>query len=198
MNFSTLNISTVSICKSGKSLKLFNDVKKPLALQSTVLYCPFGVSRFENKWSGMYDYTVSCYTDEDFHSFSEALDKKVAECLTQFTTSELQSTLRQNKDYPKLFRLKLPRDSNGNFNFVIFDKEKNKIKVTEDNIEEVFCKKRLFKCIMQCEKITDWNDKASIQWIITQARYTEQQSKQQSNTESNIQVDSAYNTCLIE
>jgi hypothetical protein len=94
--------------------------------------------------------------------------------------------------------LKLPRDTHGNFNFVVFDKDKNKVKVTEDNIEEVFCKKRLFQCIMQCEKIIDWNGSASVQWIITQAKYSEIPVVQQNTNEQDSKKTSIYDSCMID
>ncbi len=192
MNFTTLNLEKISLCKSGKTIKLFGEAKKPLELASGRLYLPFGVSSYENKWSGMYDYSVSCYVDEQFDAFCTRLDSKVRELLSDFTTSELSDTLRQNKDFPKLFRLKLPRDSNGNFNFVVFDEDKNKIMVTEDNVNTVFCKKRPFKCIMQCEKITDWSGKSGISWILTQARYSIQEQQKAPVTET------TYSEYLLE
>lgn len=205
MNFAKLDISTVTLCKSGKSLKVFDSMKAPLELQSCRMYCPFNPSKFENKWSGMYDYSISCYTEDDFHNFSSKLDKRIEECLGNFTTSELVPSLKENMNYPKLFRLKLPRDSNGNFNVIIFDQDKNKIKLTEDNIDQVFCKKRVFKCIMQCEKITDWNNKASIQWIITQAMYINTNTNTNTRTvidsdndnDNGNDVKNLYSTCLL-
>jgi hypothetical protein len=170
MDYANVNLDTITLCKSGKSLKILNENKKPLEMQSCKLYMPFDVSRFENKWSGMYDYSVSCYTDDSFKEFFSKLDKRVSDLLSPFTESPLNDTLKQNKDFPKLFRLKLPRDSYGNFNVVVFDKNREKIMLTEENIEEIFCKKQTFKCTFQCEKISDWQGKSSILWQMTQAK----------------------------
>lgn len=188
MNFTDIDIQKTSTCKSGKSLKIVNDMKKPLELQTGVLYSPFGVSKFENKWSGLYDYSVSCYVDEKFEKFITELGEHVAK------TGNLTVVpgMKVNGDYPKLFKLKLPRDSNGNFNFVVFDNDKQKIRVTEDNVEEIFCKKRTFKCIIQCEKVNEWKEEWYIHWIITQMRYAAPTAVPEQPKQEN------YEKCLID
>ena len=103
MNFNQLNIQTTFLAKSGRSLKLMGESKTPLELQSGRLYLPFGASSYPNKWSGMDDYSISCYVDSEFEEFSAKLDAKIEEDVKQFSpNSEFTPTLRQNKDYPNL------------------------------------------------------------------------------------------------
>ncbi len=181
MNFENIALDSVKVCKSGKMLKLFQNAdKKPLAFQSCRLFMPFGISKYENKWNGMYDYSVSCYVSDDFEVFMDTVDEKVKVILQDFTESEFQPSLKQNKIYPKLLRLKLPRDSMGNFTFAVFDSTgQEKIMITEDNVEEVFCKKTQFKCIMESQKIIDWSEKCSISWMLTQAKLIPRQEKEE-------------------
>lgn len=142
-------------------------------MQTDRLYMPFGVSKFDNKWSGISDYSINCYVDNQFDLFCDSMDSKVIELLKDHTTSEFTPSLRANKTFPKLFKLKLPRDSMGNFNVVGFDTDTNKILITEDNVEEVFCKGREFKGLVQCEKIIDYAGKSRVSWMLTQMKYIE-------------------------
>lgn len=194
MNFANLSIEGLNVFKSGKSFKLVDSTKNPLTFVSCRLYLPFGTSSFRNDYSGMNDYSISCYSDPDFSEFCTRLDGKISEAIQPYIHGELQPMLKQNKDYPKLLRLKLPRDSNGNFNFVVFDEKENKIKVTENNVYDVFCKKRAFKCVMQCDKISSWNDKVYVSWILTQARYM----KPEHTTDINVDTHVDFSTCLLD
>ena len=81
------------------------------------------------------------------------------------------SFYRENKTYPKLFKLQLPRDTQGNFLTQFFDENSEKIFVDENNIEELLTKKAIFKTIIGCSKVYLYQGRAGCIWDILQLKF---------------------------
>ena len=101
--------------------------------------------------------------------------------------------LRPNKTYPKLMKIALPRDTKGNFEFVVFNENKEKVSITDSNIEEVLCKGKIFKGIVECGKVWYYNGRFGTTWNLKQMKFVEQ------NTSDikDIQKSESYQSIMI-
>ena len=155
---------------SGKRYKRLvikdsNEKLENLQLTTGIVYLPFGVSNFTNKWSEFCDYSISCYVEPEFETICDTIDNIIQENIAK--DNKYYPALRVNKDYPKLFKINLPRDKNGNFDFVVFDSDgETKNQVTEDNIEQVFGKRNRFKCLIECTRVYEQNGSAGSVWSL--------------------------------
>lgn len=200
-----MTIPSLDLVKSGKSIRVIDtETRKPLRVTSKELYLPFGVSSWENQYSKFQDYSLQTYVniDPEFEKYCEELDEKVKSlCLSSplFENGEYKSLLKQNKDFPRLFKINLPRDRFGNFDFVVFDKDLNKIMVTEDNVEYIFCKKRTFTCIFESCKVWQYNGSIGTIWNLVQVKYKDLEVVEDAST--NVPTckgeEDAYNTCML-
>lgn len=211
-------LSELNLAKVRKSVKLVDSTNKSFQVTSGELFLPFGVSSWENKYSDYNDYSVQCYVNktEGFENFCEDLNAQIVDVLgksSMFDTSnsEIASILKQNKDFPKLLKINLPRDRFGNFDFVVFDEDSNKIMVTENNVDNIFCKKRTFKCIFENMKVWEYNGRIGTIWNMVQAKYykiqesnnaTEGASEgtlgdESEGTLDGAEVDGAYTQCML-
>lgn len=176
--FTKCLLEQLGFAKVRKAIKIVDASNKPLQVTSGELYLPFGVSSWENKYSDYNDYSLQCYVDktEGFQEFCEELNERIQNMsnessMIDTTNVDFTPILKHNKDFPKLLKINLPRDRFGNFDFVVFDQDSNKIMVTEDNIENIFCKKRTFKCIFENAKLWEYNGKIGTIWNMIQAKY---------------------------
>ena len=99
--------------------------------------------------------------------------------------------LRENGTYPKLFRIQLPRDKNGNFTFFAFDETKEKIKVSESNIENLFSRGKVFRGIIECQKLWVYNGKIGSIWNLVQMKACKEEVKQKVE-------NSIIESCIID
>ena len=87
------------------------------------------------------------------------------------------SILRENKTYPKLMKISLPRDKNGNFDFVIFNKQKEQLTINnDDKLVDTLCKGKIFKGIIECAKIWYFKGRFGTTWNLTQLKFVENNS----------------------
>jgi hypothetical protein len=129
-----------------------------------------------------------------FRAFIEKLDEKVKELVQQNKGMfqnlgddfDYSSIMRENGSYPKLVKLQLPRDKNGNFTSFMFDEHKEKIKINDKNIEELLAKGKVFKCIIECSKIWAYKNKVGSIWNVVQMKFSENQIAQRSTPEANV------------
>jgi len=195
------------LAKSGRSVKVLYK-KNPLQFCTSTLYSPFGVKGVSKEWSVLTDYYIDCSLNQSasetsvlFKEFLEKLDEKINELVNDneelfkddVTDCTYTPILRVNGNYPKLFKLQLVRDRNGNFESFFFDESKNKIKVSEDNVEDVLSKGKNFKCIVECSKIWCYNGKIGSIWNIVQCKFSKQAYKSPGHSEP-----STYQTLMIE
>lgn len=182
---------SLKLGKSGRAVKLLYN-KEPIQICSSTLYTPFGVKSLNKEWSNYAEYNLDCSLNQSnsetsvlFRNSIQKLDKMI-EDLVKENTSLFDSKnekcdenfvyspiLRENGSYPKLMRLQLSRDKNGNFESFIFDENKQKIKIDENNINEVLKKGKCFKVIMECVKVWYYNGKVGSIWKIVQLKLSE-------------------------
>lgn len=185
------------LAKSGRSVKVLYK-KMPMKFCTSALYTPFGVKSVNKEWSAFTEYSVDCSLNQSnsegsvaFRDFLSKLDEKIKDLVKNnnsvlnIESSDFQYTpiLRENGSYPKLMKLQVVRDRNGNFSSFMFDVNKEKIKVGENNIDEILAKGKIFKCIMECAKIWSYNGKIGTIWNIEQLKFDE---RPVSNTQTNV------------
>lgn len=191
IDISTFDPKCLQLAKSGRAVKLLYN-KEPVQICTSTLYSPFGIKSIEKDWSNFTEYSIDCSINHSnsesaasFKTLLETLDVEIEKLLrknigmfqnvkisdeSEITYSPIY---KGNGDYPKLFKLQLPRDKLGNFESFIFDSSKNKIKLTDGNITETLAKRKYFKCIIQCSKVWYYNGKIGSIWNIEQLRFSE-------------------------
>lgn len=202
LNIEDVDWNNFKLAKSGRNVKLLYN-KEALQFCTASLYSPFGVKSAIKEWSNFTEYTLDCSLNQSneentstFKEFVDKLDKKIEELVKEnldlFANPKTNvdknfgysPILKENGNYPKLLKLQLVRDKNGNFLSFVFDNDKNKIKLTEKNIEELLCKGKVFKCIIECSKVWYFNGKVGTIWNIVQLKFNEK--KVIENTGGNI------------
>lgn len=203
----------LKVVKSGRTVKLMYD-KKPLSFCTSTLYSPFGVKSFMKEWANFPEYSIDCSLNQSgsenavaFKTFIEKLDEKVAEIvrdnLDAFnnpkakepvpSTVDYQPMMRENGNYPKLIKLQLPRDKNGNFTSFVFNENKESVKIDEGNVSDVLVKGKVFKTIIECSKVWLYNGRVGTIWHIDQLRFSDSsKAKMGGNNTKNM-----YNELLI-
>ena len=192
INLLDLDLSKLKIAKSGRYIKVIYN-KEPLQIVTGKLYTPFGVKINPNNYSNISTCYIDCSLNQStsetsikYRELLEILDNKIIELIKDslhlFNTGNLNfdpeditniysPILRNNKTFPKLIKLMLPRDSKGNFESVIFDENKNKIIINEKSLEDVLCKGKIFRTIIECNKIWYYNGRFGTTWNIKQLKF---------------------------
>jgi hypothetical protein len=161
---------------AAKKKKLVLDIltNKPLTLKTGILTTPFLPSSFENEWKSFANYKLSVRLLPEFIEVCDYIDNKIKEDLPCDESTVYSGLLRRKGDYPPLLYLSLPRDTLGRFETVVFESDKKtRILITEDNINDIFCKGREFLAEIECEKLWEFTSKDNVQragttWNITQ------------------------------
>jgi hypothetical protein len=177
-----LNFNSLKLAKVGRVIKLISD-KQQFNLKTGSLYMPFNVSKFKKQWSNFEEYSVDCYVDSSLNEpvkFTELNDKifsLVKENTQLFNNIDIEILTnspfyRDNKTFPKLLKLQLPRDNNGNFTTQFFDENGEIIIIDENNIETILNKKTTFKAILTCSKVWVYGNKVGSIWNVLQIKLT--------------------------
>ena len=212
IDLQNLEVDKFKLGKSGRAIKLFYD-KEPVQICTSTMYLPFGVKSVSKEWSNYSEYNMDCFlnnsTSDISITFRESIEKLdsiirnlVKENLTLFDSKTEKANenfiynaiLRENGSYPKLMRLQLSRDRNGNFESVIFDESKKKIKIDEHNIDT---KGKNFKTIIECVKIWHYNGKVGSIWNIVQLKFSEKTLKEIEPDQRTVSGANVYNQLLI-
>jgi len=215
VNLDTFDETKLKLGKSGRAIKLFYD-KEPIQICSSTLYTPFGVKSITKEWSNYSEYNIDCALNQsasetsvnfrkNIEKFDSILHNLVKENTSLFSSKNEQCNenfiyspiLKENGNYPKLIKLQLSRDNNGNFNSFIFNENKEKVKITEENIEEILSKGKTFKVIMECVKVWFYNGKVGSIWKIVQLKFSERNYEKINNVNSEENVKNVYNQLLI-
>lgn len=201
--------SLLSIGKSGRAFKILYN-KEPLQFCTSTLYSPFGVRSINKEWSNFTEYSIDCSINSSntesattFKTFLESLDAALNELLVKNSdlTKNAEETMvyspfyRENGEYPKLIKLQVTRDRNGNFDSFVFDQTKSKIKLTDASISTVLTKGKVFKCIVECSKAWCYNGKVGSIWNIIQLKLANQPAPQEQHESNGSSVK--YNELLI-
>jgi len=226
IDLQNFNEDDVKLGKSGRAIRLLYN-KEPLQICTSTLYSPFGIKSINKEWSNFTEYNVDCSLNQSssetsvvFKNFIDKLDnviqKLVKENLTLFNSKNetanenftYTSILRENKSYPKLMKLQFTRDKQGNFESFIFDEQKEKIPINENNIDNIISKGKIFKTIIECVKVWYYNGKVGSIWKIVQLKFCERErvkmideSGEEEENENLIQennnVKNIYNQLMI-
>lgn len=210
IDINKIDFDNIQLVKVGRGFKLSYN-KQPLQFLTSTLYTPFGVKSIDNKWSNFSEYSIDCSINaaqtesaQTFNTFLSKLDEVINEKLksnlhlfgnTNETDLIYSPILKQNKTYPKLMKLNLTRDKNGNFTSFVFDEEKNKVKIDESNIEEILPKRKIFKCIIECNKVWVYNGRMGSSWNIVQLKLSE--NSKPFDNDININIDDSGNNNII-
>jgi hypothetical protein len=193
VNLSDIDLSQLKVAKSGRMIKIMYN-KEPLQLVTGKMYTPFGVKVNTNNYSNFTNCHLDCSlnqgnseTSVKYRESLEALDKRIIELIqeslhlfntdTNYQPDDIPNIygpiLRENKTYPKLMKITLARDTKGNFDYVIFNENKEKVTITDNNIEEVLCKGKIFKGIIECGKIWYFKGRFGTTWNLKQLKFVE-------------------------
>lgn len=209
-----LDVSKLKLGKSGRAIKLFYE-KEPLQLCTSTMYIPFGVKSVVKEWSTYSEYYVDCFLNnskseisQKFREWVENVDtiikQLVKDNITLFDSKKETANenfvyspiLRENGTYPKLMKLQLTRDRNGNFEGFVFDEKKQKIPIDENNIEDVLCKGKTFKTIIECVKVWYYDGKVGTIWKIVQLKLSEKTFDEKEDGMNN--AINVYNQLMID
>ena len=191
INILDLDLTKLDLGKSGRAIKLLYN-KQPLQLVTSKMYTPFGVKIYNNDYSSFTNCHLDCSLNggqgqDEVSSALDALDNKIVELIKGKSnlfkdavnidfdddiSTYYSPFLRPNKNYPKLMKISLPRDKNGNFDFVLFSENKEKVPVDDKNIEDIFCKGTSFKGIIECSKLWYYKGKFGSTWNLVQLRFS--------------------------
>lgn len=210
VDLNNFDISKLKLGKSGRAIRLFYE-KEPLQICTSTMYIPFGVKSLVKEWSNYSEFYMDCFLNNSKSdisvNFKESLDKldltindlvkndinlfdtKVERAKQDFQYSPI---LRENGTYPKLMKLQLTRDKNGNFESYIFNQDKTKVVINENNIEDVLSKGKSFKAIIECVKVWYYNGKVGTIWKIVQLKFSEK------TVETNDEKENVYNSLMID
>jgi hypothetical protein len=194
ISITDLDLNKLQMGKSNRTIKLLYN-NAPLQLVTSKMYTPFGVKVNNSDYS----HFTNCHLDSSLNqSNSESslkvkemflqLDNKIIELIkdniglfNQKDTNDINldnnentfysPIFKGNSNYPKLMKISLPRDKNGNFDFVIFDENKEKVPVTDKNIETILAKGKIFKAILECSKVWIYKGKIGTTWNLVQMRF---------------------------
>jgi len=193
IDLQNFNEDDIKLGKSGRAIRLLYN-KEPLQICTSTLYSPFGIKSVNKEWSNFTEYNLDCSMNQSssetstvFKNFIDKLDviiqQLVKENLVLFnnkneTANEnfaYTSILRENGSYPKLMKLQFTRDKQGNFESFIFDEQKEKIPINENNIDNVIAKGKIFKTIIECVKVWYYNGKVGSIWKVVQLKFCERE-----------------------
>ena len=210
------NLKDIKLGKSGRAVKLFYN-KEPIQICTSTMYLPFGVKSVNKEWNNFSEYSIDCSLNQSssetsivFRDTINDLDSVINELvkanLSMFNNKNETATdsfvyspmLRENKTYPKLMKLQLPRDKNGNFESFIFDETKHKIPINENNITEILHKGRTFKAIIECVKVWYYNGKVGSIWKVVQLKFAEKTISDNTNTNTADNQETIYGKLMID
>jgi hypothetical protein len=217
LDIDNIDITKFKLGKSGRAIKLLYD-KEPVKLCTSSLISPFGVKSVNKDWSAFTEYYIDCSLNQSsseksssmvFKNAIDVLDNVIQDLvkdnLSLFNTKNenarddfvYNKILRENGNYPKLMKLQIVRDKNGNFESFIFNENKEKIKIDEENIEQILVKRKIFKCIIECAKVWYYNGKVGTIWNIYQLKFSNKTLSEEEREEEKSNVPNVYNNIMI-
>jgi hypothetical protein len=215
IDINNIDWNAFALGKSGRAVKLLYN-KEPLQVCTSSLFTPFGVKSSEREWSNFTEYYVDCSLNNaskensvTFKEFIGRLDEKINELVREnislFTTPKTVGDidtftytpiLKENGSYPKLMKLQFQRDKNGNFESFMFDEDRNKISVNDNNISKNVARGKVFKCIIECSKVWLYNGRVGSIWNIVQLKFSQNTYIPDQTQAQESRVN--YNTLMID
>jgi hypothetical protein len=204
ININELDLSKISLAKIGRNIILVypdeNGEKQPLQIVTGKMYIPFGVKINPNNYSSFPNCHIDCSLNQSNGQEAvlcreklEELDLYIQELIVTnshlFNTKEnitennilekYRPILRENKTYPKLMKISLTRDSQGNFQSVIFDNLREKIYMDDDNVQELLSKGKIFVSIIECGRLWYYNGDFGSTWNLIQLKFCNPEQRQE-------------------
>lgn len=168
VKLSEINYKLLNVAKSGKTKKILYD-NTPLQILTDSIYTPFGCKSFTNQYSKFIDWRLDVSMVESVNEdVYDTLQEKVKGLLND-NENVFSAILRENRSYPRLMTLKLPRDYKGNILSVFFDENGKKIQLNDNNVEDLLVRGKRYKVIIEC-KVWIYNGKTGLTWNIIQVR----------------------------
>jgi hypothetical protein len=212
-NIKDIIIENVSIVKSGRTFRLSYKAEDGtsdfLSFSTNTLYTPFGLNSNQSKFTPNLEYSITASVNaSDTESAIltrtklEALDKHIEDLvLSKKEDMKIDddfcytSFYKNSGNYPKLIKFNFVRDANGNFKTIVFDSNKQKIPITDSNIEEIFKRGTLFKAITINKKIWTFNSKVGTIWDLDQILLIDK--KENMNENETIILPKVINECIM-
>lgn len=193
---SKITFSTVKTNKFGGKLVYLNYNRGPLRVQTPKMSLPFGVSRWEDKFSMELSFgdMAENQRSKQFYDSVKAVEAKVkaeagsknwfkkklsAEVLENFFKSQLKHSLDEEGNdsgkYPPRIKTKLVNNDDG-FRADFYDSVKNdegeyeKMPVDSENIEETISKGSKAIAIIECTGVWLMDTSFGISWKVVQAK----------------------------
>lgn len=201
-NLQELVFDQFNLAKVSRNVRLIHN-KQNLNINTQVLYMPFNLNKYKKQWSNIDEYSVDCYVQDvacsekltQFDEYIFDLTKKNAQLFGVANMNDVSYSpmYRENKTYPRLLKLYLPRDNNGNFTTQFFDDKSERIIVDENNIETILTKKTMFKCIITCSKVWYYQNKIGSIWNIVQLKMVSNDKKDKYDNDNSCNSDLSEN-----
>lgn len=216
-NINELDMTKISLAKIGRNISLVypneSNEKELLQIVTGKMYIPFGVKINPNNYSSFPNCHIDCSLNQSNSQESlscreklEELDLCIQELIVKnahlFNTSDniteenilekYRPILRENKSYPKLMKISLTRDSQGNFQPIIFDNLREKIYMDDDNVQTLLSKGKIFASIIECGKLWYYNGEFGSTWNLIQLKFCNSEPKPE-QTSSKI-----YDSLMIQ
>ena len=219
-----IDMSLLKLGKVKRVVKLFYG-DKPVTFTTNKMFIPFGVKIYNSDWSSF----TNCHIDCSLFISSNPKSQKVLELTEKLgdrvcdliyenlgmfnavdkfeSVNEVKEVFnpifKKNENYPDLTKISLPRDSKGNFDLVIFDKDKQKVPLNDNNITTVLSKGIVFKGIVECSKVWFYNGRFGTMWNLQQMRLYDNKKQQQRGeeeelTENLVKKESVYGKLMID
>lgn len=191
-----IDLALLKIGKNGRTIVLLYD-GSPLQIITDRLYSPFGVKGYTNDYSRHTNWVIDCsLPGEDKVEPYDKLQVRVMELIKEkeelFKDIDLDGDylapiFRDNKTYPRLMKMNIPRDTKGNLLSVYFDENGDKHKIVDNNIEELLRNGSKFRSIIECGKIWVYKGRVGVTWNNIQIRATKvvSNSNQESSDNTN-------------
>jgi ASC-1-like (ASCH) protein len=176
----------IKLGRSKNCAKLFYE-KKRMLFKTGKIKMPFGVQ--VNKFKTYSDFT-EYYIDfsigqgnDEFEKLIGSVEEIVRSQLSnqkvlsdetvEVIEEKFNSILKKNDEYPPLLKVNLPRKGSGQFDFTVFDKEKEVIEVNDANIQDVFAKGGFCKIVFEVDRIWNYKERYGMTVKLNQLRVCE-------------------------
>lgn len=212
-----IDVNQLKIAKSSRTVTLrYNNL--PFQLATCKLYSPFGVKGTNSDYSPFTNWTIDCSIDQNnsdasqlYQTNIDLLDTRLIELIKESCNSfnprnmeEVDLTgdfyspiLRNNKTWPKLMKISVPRDTKGNLLSVIFDENTEKIPITDKNIEQILCKGKVFKAIIEFSKFWIYKGRIGTTWHLIQMKLISKTTKDKEPEDTEAPNASIYTNNLM-
>ena len=210
INILDLDITKIGIAKIGRNIKLIDlNTQKPLEIVTDKMYIPFGIKCNKNNYNSFDNCYIDCSLNQSKTQISvrckksfELLDEHIKTLILNNTNLfkdaditnidiDYAPVLRENKTFPKLIKLNLSRDGQGNFTSFVFDENNEKIWIDDTNIHDIIPKNKIFIGIITCNRIWYFNGRFGTSWDIKQLKLTSQSNDNSNNNVNNTETNYA-------